>query len=65
MFINQKEVKKYVKGAGKQIAKDALFAVNDSVVIILDRAIQTARQFKRITKTEVLLALSIQKGERK
>jgi hypothetical protein len=53
MFINSKQVKKFLHDHDKQIGKEGLEALNYKVETILQSAIRNARGFKRITSGEI------------
>lgn len=53
MFINSKQIKKYLHEHDKQISKDGLEALNFKVEAILQSAIRNVRGFKRISDIEI------------
>jgi hypothetical protein len=53
MFINSKQIKKYLHEHNKQISKEGLEALNFKVEAILQSAIRNVRGFKRVTATEI------------
>ena len=53
MFINAKQVKKYLHDQNKQISKEALESLNFRVQSILSSAVINVKGFKRITPTEI------------
>ena len=56
MYITVSQVKKYFKGQGKQITKQALQTLDDSIPMLLARICGNTGHFKRITDMEVSLA---------
>jgi len=55
-LLNHKQVKAYFKSNGKQVSTQALQSLEDMVQLKLRASIENARQFKRVTETEVLFA---------
>jgi hypothetical protein len=54
MLINRKAVRQACKDRGKQVTKEFLARLDTKVLDLIDRAITNARQFKRLTATELL-----------
>jgi hypothetical protein len=53
MFLNVKQVKKYLHEYNKQISKEGLETLNFKIERILQGAIRNVRGFKRIGQVEI------------
>jgi hypothetical protein len=53
-FIKGSVIKKFFREYKKQIASDVLETVDRGVYLILKNAIETTKQFKRVTNKEVM-----------